>query len=68
MFSKIEVNGAGACALYRHLPSAKPNEDGTTDIQWNFTKFLVGRDGAVIARYSPRVTPEEIEKTLPDHL
>jgi glutathione peroxidase len=68
MFSKIEVNGDGACALYRLLTSARPNEDGTTDIAWNFTKFLVGRDAAVIARYSPRVTPEEIEKTLPDHL
>jgi glutathione peroxidase len=68
MFSKIEVNGDGACELYRYLKAGKPNEDGTTDIQWNFTKFLVGRDGAVLARFSPRVTPEEIAKALPGHI
>jgi len=68
MFSKIEVNGDGACELYRLLKAAKPNEDGTTDIQWNFAKFLVGRNGEVLTRFSPRVTPEEIDKLLPNYL
>jgi len=68
MFSKIEVNGDGACELYRFLKAGKPNDDGTSDIQWNFTKFLVGRDGEVLARFSPRATPEDIDKVLPTHL
>jgi glutathione peroxidase len=68
MFSKIEVNGDGACELYRLLKAAQANDDGTTDVQWNFTKFLVGRDGAVLARFSPRMTPEDIEKELPAYL
>ncbi len=60
MFSKIEVNGEGAAPLFTFLTHAKPNEDGTTDIVWNFTKFLVGRDGEVLARFAPTVTPAEI--------
>ena len=68
MFSKIEVNGDGACELYRLLKAGKPNDDGTTDIQWNFTKFLVGRDGKVLARFSPRATPEDVGKALGDYL
>ena len=61
MFSKIEVNGDGACELYQWLRS----ETGGADIQWNFEKFLVGRDGQVIERLNPMVTPEQIEETLP---
>jgi glutathione peroxidase len=68
MFSKIEVNGDGACELYRVLKAAQPNEDGTTDIQWNFTKFLVGRDGKVLKRFSPRATPEDIGTGLKAYL
>ena len=64
MFEKIEVNGPGACPLYEHLKSAQPAEDGSTDIPWNFTKFLVGKDGAVLARFGPQVTPEEIATTV----
>jgi glutathione peroxidase len=56
--SKIEVNGAGAHPLYSWLR----NETGGTDIQWNFEKFLVGKDGKIIKRYSPRLEPED--KTL----
>jgi glutathione peroxidase len=68
MFSKIEVNGDGACDLYKMLKAKQPNDDGTADIQWNFTKFVVGRDGNVLKRYSPRATPEDIAKDLPGYL
>ncbi len=68
LFSKIEVNGDGACDLYKMLTAAAPNDDGSTPIQWNFTKFLVARDGEVIKRYSPKVTPEEIAAELGDYL
>jgi glutathione peroxidase len=68
MFSKIEVNGDGACDLYRFLKSSRPDEDGKQDIAWNFTKFLVGKDGQVIARYGPTVTPEQIREALADLL
>jgi len=68
MFSKIEVNGDGACELYRMLKAAQPNDDGTADIQWNFTKFVVGRDGKVLKRFSPRATPEDIGKELANYL
>lgn len=60
MFAKIDVNGPGAHPLYQWLTSAKPGENGP-DIEWNFTKFLIDRDGDLIARYSSRVTPEELE-------
>jgi glutathione peroxidase len=62
MFAKIEVNGDGAAELYRYLKGDGP------DIAWNFTKFLVGRDGSVLARYEPQVTPEEIGEALAEHL
>lgn len=68
MFSKIDVNGDGACDLYKMLKAQQPNDDGTADIQWNFTKFVVGRDGSVLKRYSPRATPEDIAKDLPGYL
>jgi glutathione peroxidase len=64
MFSKIEVNGDGACELYQWLRG----ETGGGDIQWNFEKFLIGRDGNVIERLNPIVTPEEIEPKLADLL
>jgi len=68
MFAKIEVNGEGAAPLYRFLCEAAPNEDGTTAIPWNFTKFLVGRDGTVLRRYEPKVTPEQIAEDLAELL
>jgi glutathione peroxidase len=64
MFSKIEVNGDGACELYKMLKSAQADEAGSADIAWNFTKFLVDGDGKVVARYAPQVTPEEIAAQL----
>ncbi len=68
MFAKIEVNGSGAAPLYEYLRAGAPNADGTRDIQWNFTKFLVGRQGEVLERYSPKTTPAEIEAQLGQHL
>ena len=68
MFAKIEVNGDGAAPLYRFLREAAPNPDGTTEIPWNFCKFLVDRKGEVLQRYAPKVTPEEIGATLPEIL
>ncbi len=64
MFAKIEVNGEGACELYRWLKSEKPGPDGE-DIAWNFTKFLVGKNGEVLARFEPKITPEQIGEQLP---
>ena len=60
MFSKIEVNGAGAHPLWRWLKDEKRGFLGTGAIKWNFTKFLVGRDGRVIGRYAPTERPESI--------
>jgi glutathione peroxidase len=64
MFAKVEVNGPGAHPLYRHLKSAKKGLLGSAAIKWNFTKFLVDRDGTVLRRYGPHDTPEQIEKDL----
>ncbi len=61
MFSKIDVNGPGAHPLYVWLKAAEPGILGTESIKWNFTKFLVGRDGSVVKRYAPTSTPESIE-------
>ena len=68
MFEKIEVNGDGAAPLYQFLRNAQPGDGDSSDIAWNFTKFLVNREGAVVARYEPMVSPEEIAADLPQHL
>ena len=68
MFAKIEVNGDGACDLYKYLKDGNPDEEGKEDIRWNFTKFLVGRDGSVVARFGPVATPEEVAVALQEHL
>ena len=64
MFAKIEVNGAHAHPLYEYLKSASPGVAGTEAIKWNFTKFLVGKDGKVIERYAPTTTPAAIENDI----
>lgn len=64
MFSKIEVNGGGADPLWQHLKREAPGLLGSQAVKWNFTKFLVGRDGEVIERMAPTVTPEQIEKRI----
>jgi glutathione peroxidase len=58
MFAKIEVNGANAHPLFQALKSAAPGFLGTQAIKWNFTKFLIGRDGKVLRRYAPTDTPQ----------
>ena len=60
MFSKIEVNGDGACELYQLLTSAISNPEGKPDIAWNFTKFLIDGDGNVVERFEPGTAPEEL--------
>ena len=61
MFAKIDVNGDAAAPLYRHLKHEKAGLLGTEAIKWNFTKFLVDRNGKVLARYAPNDTPESLE-------
>jgi len=60
MFDKIEVNGSGAHPLYKWLTGSAPGILGIEAIKWNFTKFLVGRDGKVFKRYAPQTKPEAI--------
>ena len=60
MFAKIEVNGSGAHPLYRKLKSDAPGLLGSEGIKWNFTKFLVDRDGKVVKRYGSVDKPESI--------
>ena len=64
MFSKIEVNGDGACELYRLLRSAQPSDADTSDITWNFEKFVVDRAGTVVHRFSPMTKPDELEPVV----
>ena len=60
MMAKVDVNGGGAHPLYRWLTQEAPGVLGTQAIKWNFTKFLVGRDGKVIKRYAPTDSPESM--------
>ena len=64
MMSKIEVNGNGAHPLYQWLTAGAPGILGSKAIKWNFTKFLLGRDGRVIKRYAPQDAPEKIAKDI----
>jgi glutathione peroxidase len=64
MFAKIDVNGDATHPLYKHLKSAQPGILGTEAIKWNFTKFLVDREGRVVTRFAPRDTPEAIAKDV----
>jgi glutathione peroxidase len=60
MFAKVEVNGAGAHPLFKHLKQAAPGVLGSERIKWNFTKFLVNRQGEVVQRYAPSTKPEQL--------
>lgn len=62
--AKVEVNGDKAEPLYDHLKSAKPGLLGTKAIKWNFTKFLIDKNGKVVGRYAPTDKPESIEKDI----
>jgi glutathione peroxidase len=64
MFAKIDVNGAHAHPLYAFLKGEKAGILGTRNIKWNFTKFLVNRDGKVTGRFAPTTKPEDIEKAV----
>jgi glutathione peroxidase len=64
MFAKVEVNGAGTHPLYAHLKKEAPGLLGSESIKWNFTKFLVDRDGRVVKRYAPTDTPEAIARDI----
>lgn len=57
VMAKVDVNGAGADPLFQWLKREKPGVLGTAAVKWNFTKFLVGRDGAVIGRFPPASSP-----------
>jgi glutathione peroxidase len=64
MMAKVDVNGADAHPLWKWLSAEAPGILGTQSIKWNFTKFLVGRDGAVIKRYAPNDTPPSMAKDI----
>ncbi len=64
LFAKIKVNGAGADPLYKYLTCARRGLAGTRFIKWNFTKFLVDRQGAVVKRYAPATHADRIERDL----
>lgn len=64
LFSKIDVNGSNAHPLYRHLKEEAPGLLGSKAVKWNFTKFLVDREGRVVRRYAPTDTPESLERDI----
>jgi len=64
MMAKVDVNGAGAHPLYQWLTAEAPGILGSKAIKWNFTKFLVGRDGRVIKRYAPQDAPEKLTQDI----
>jgi glutathione peroxidase len=64
MMAKVEVNGAQAHPLYQWLCSEAPGLLGSKSIKWNFTKFLVGKDGQVLKRYAPTDTPVSLVKDI----
>ena len=64
MFAKIDVNGPGTHPVYKHLKRAAPGLLGSESIKWNFTKFLVDRDGRVVERYAPTARPEDLKPAI----
>lgn len=68
LFSKIEVNGDGADPLYKFLKAAQPGTGSKPDIGWNFTKFLIGKDGKPLKRFDSSVTPEQIDPQVQEIL
>ncbi len=64
MMQKIDVNGGDAHPLYRWLTAEAPGLLGSKAIKWNFTKFLVGKDGQVLRRYAPQDAPRKLEKDI----
>jgi len=64
LFAKIDVNGPQAHPLFNHLTEQAPGLLGSRKVKWNFTKFLVGRDGQVVDRYAPTTKPEDIARDI----
>ncbi|NBW82743.1 glutathione peroxidase, partial [bacterium] len=64
MFAKVDVNGQKADPFYSFLKKSEPGILGTEAIKWNFTKFLVDKDGNVLRRYAPNVSPEKLEADI----
>lgn len=64
IFAKVDVNGANAAPLFQMLKTEAPGVLGSERIKWNFTKFLVDRDGNVVRRYAPTTKPEQIEADI----
>ena len=64
MMAKVQVNGADAHPLWQWLKAQAPGLLGSESVKWNFTKFLVGRDGKVLKRYAPNDTPESLRKDI----
>jgi glutathione peroxidase len=64
MFAKVDVKGASAHPLFKHLTASKAGVLGTEAIKWNFTKFLVDREGKVVGRYGSATTPQSLEEAI----
>lgn len=64
LLGKVDVNGDGADPVFKHLKAEKRGLLGTSGIKWNFTKFLVGRDGGVIGRYPPTAKPAALDGAI----
>lgn len=68
LFKKIDVNGDDAHPLYQHLKNEAPGLLGSKAVKWNFTKFLVGKDGQVITRFATATKPEALEEPIKEAL
>jgi glutathione peroxidase len=68
LFAKVEVNGDHTHPLYRWLKSARPGVLGTEAVKWNFTKFLIGRNGEVVNRYGSSASPAQLEVDIESQL
>ena len=64
LMAKVDVNGDGATPLYQWMKDQAPGLMGSRSVKWNFTKFLIDRDGKVVRRYAPTDKPEGIEKDI----
>ena len=64
MFAKVDVNGSDAAPLYKYLKGEKPGILGIEAIKWNFTKFLIDKNGVVVKRFAPTDKPEDIQKEI----
>lgn len=64
MFAKIDVNGSNTHPIYKHLKSSSKGIFGSEAIKWNFTKFLIDKNGKIVKRFAPSDTPEQIENEI----